>query len=162
MTVRRQAGRRRGAVAVESAIVYPVLFLLLFGLIVGGLGVFRYQQVACQAREAARYACVHGSRYQKEQKQPSPTADQVRTQVVLPLAAGMDPGQLTVQLDWLDEVNSTVTPWDQASRDPMGTTQQGQPVTHRVRATVTYQWFPELFLVGPINLRSVSELPMAY
>jgi Flp pilus assembly protein TadG len=162
MTYRRQAARRRGAVAVESAIVYPVLFLLLFGMIVGGLGVFRYQQVACQAREAARYACVHGASYQKETKQPSPTADQVRQQVVLPLAAGMDPSQLTVQLDWVDEVNSVVTPWDQASRAPMGTASQGQPVTNRVRATVTYQWFPELFLVGPINLRSVSELPMAY
>ena len=35
--------RRRGAVAVEAAVVYPVLFLLLLGVIVGGMGVFRYQ-----------------------------------------------------------------------------------------------------------------------
>jgi Flp pilus assembly protein TadG len=162
MTVRPRSARRRGAVAVESAVVYPVLFLLLFGLIIGGLGVFRYQQVACQAREAARYACVHGARYQKDTKQPSPTADQVRTQVVLPLAAGMDPSALTVKLEFIDEVQGTVTDWDQAGRATTGTTTQGQVVTNRVRATVTYTWFPELFLAGPINLRSVSELPMAY
>ena len=41
--------RRRAATTVEAAFVYPVMFFLLFGLIVGGLGVFRYQTVACQA-----------------------------------------------------------------------------------------------------------------
>src|SRR5262245_32113567 len=107
MVVRSRPGRRPGAVLVESAVVYPLLFLLLFGVIVGGLGVFRYQQVACQAREAARYACVHGADWQRETKQACPTAAQIREDVVLPLAAGMDPSKLTVKVEWIDETSGT-------------------------------------------------------
>ena len=43
--------------------VYPVTILLLLGTVVLGLGVFRYQQVQCLAREGARYASVHGPQY---------------------------------------------------------------------------------------------------
>jgi Flp pilus assembly protein TadG len=149
-------------VLVESAIVYPVLFLLLFGLIVGGMGVFRYQQVACQAREASRYACVRGARRLLETGQLPPTAATIKQQAVVPLAAGMDPGKLTVQVQWVDEVAGTVSDWDTAIKWPTGTTTTGQVVTNRVRVTVSYQWFPELFLAGPVNLKSVSEVPMAY
>jgi len=162
MVVRTRPGRRRGAVLVESAIVYPLLFLLLFGLIVGGLGVFRYQQVACQAREAARYACVHGAQWQKETHQTCPTAAQVREDVVVPLAAGMDPAKLTVKVEWIDEITGAAADWDEASKWPTGTTQAGDRVTNRVRVTVTYAWWPEVFLAGPINLKSVSEVPMAF
>ena len=162
MVVRSRPGRRRGAVLVESAVVYPLLFLLLFGLIVGGLGVFRYQQVACQAREAARYACVHGAEWQKETHQTCPTTAQIQQDVVLPLAAGMDPCKLRVKVEWIDEITGAVAGWDQASKWPTGTTQAGGRVTNRVRVTVTYKWWPEVFLAGPINLKSVSEVPMAF
>jgi Flp pilus assembly protein TadG len=162
MVARSRPVRRRGAVLVESAVVYPLLFLLLFGLIVGGLGVFRYQQVACQAREAARYACVHGAQWQKETGQPCPTAAQIRQDVVLPLAAGMDAAKLTVQLEWIDETTGTAAAWDHASKWPTSTTQDGQRVANRVRVTVTYAWWPEAFLAGPINLKSVSEVPTAF
>jgi Flp pilus assembly protein TadG len=162
MRFRSRPVQRRGAVLVESAIVYPVLFLLLFGLIVGGLGVFRYQQVACQAREAARYACVRGARRLLETGQVPPTAAAIRTQVVLPLAAGMDPTKLTVQVQFLDEVAGTITDWDLATKWPTSTTTSGQLVTNHTRVTVTYQWTPELFVAGPVNLKSVSEMPMEY
>src|SRR5436305_13843054 len=89
---------RRGAMTVEAAIVYPVFLMLLLGLIVGGMGVFRYQQVACHAREAARYASVHGSSWQKATGQTSPTTADVRRDVVPPLAAGMDTDELAVQI----------------------------------------------------------------
>jgi hypothetical protein len=149
-------------VIIESALVYPLLFLLLLGLIVGGLGVFRYQQVACQAREASRYACVHGARYQKDTGNPCPSQAQILQQVVLPLAAGMDPQNLSLQLQWIDETKGAVVPWDQAGKWPTGVDVTGATVNNRVRATVTYQWWPEVFLAGPINLSSVSEIPMAY
>jgi Flp pilus assembly protein TadG len=154
--------RRPGAVLVESAIVYPLLLLLLLGLIVGGLGVFRYQQVACQAREAARWASVRGARYQMQTQQPSPSAATIRQTAVVPLAAGMNLSQLTVQVQWIDETTGTVYDWDQVSRWPTGTTADGTVVTNRVRVTVTYQWWPEVFLTGPINLKSVSEEPMSF
>ncbi len=31
-----------------------------------------------------------------------------------------------------------------------------------VRVTVTYSWYPELFLVGPITLQSVTQTPMSF
>jgi hypothetical protein len=31
-----------------------------------------------------------------------------------------------------------------------------------VTVTVTYQWLPEFYLVGPINLSSTSKAAMAY
>jgi Flp pilus assembly protein TadG len=162
MVYRSRSPRRRGAVAVEAAVVYPLLFLLLFGLIVGGLGVFRYQQVAFQAREAARWACVRGSSYRKETGQSSPTAADIREQVVLPLAPGMDPAQVGVQVEWVDGVTGQASDWDQSSKAPTGLTPAGDPVANRVRVTVTYQWFPEFFLSGPIYLKSVSEIPMSF
>src|SRR5258708_3477681 len=54
---------RHGATLVEFAIVGPVTFMLLIGLMVAGMGIFRYQEVAHMAREASRYASVHGSQY---------------------------------------------------------------------------------------------------
>jgi len=56
---------RRAATAVEASIIYPITFFLLLGLIVGGMGMFRYQQMASLARETARYASVHGTDYAK-------------------------------------------------------------------------------------------------
>ena len=47
--------RRRGTTTLEFAITCPIVFFLVFAIIVGGLGVFRYQEVAALAREGARY-----------------------------------------------------------------------------------------------------------
>jgi Flp pilus assembly protein TadG len=127
MTSRPSFARRRGAVILESAVVYPVLFLLLFGLIVGGLGVFRFQQVAWHAREAARYACVHGARWAKDTGKPCPTAAQIRQDVVVPLAAGMDADALALQVNFLEESTGAVTPWDQAGKQPTGVGPGGAP-----------------------------------
>jgi Flp pilus assembly protein TadG len=58
--------RRPGAVLVETAVVLPVVLLLLLGLLVGGMGVVRYQEVAHLAREGARYASTHAGRYAED------------------------------------------------------------------------------------------------
>jgi Flp pilus assembly protein TadG len=55
--------RRRGTTSIEFVMSCPVVFFLIFATIVGGMGVFRYQQVAALAREGARWASVHGSPY---------------------------------------------------------------------------------------------------
>ena len=49
------------------------MVMLMICIIIGGMGVFRYQQVAGLAREAARYACVHGSEWDKATDQACPT-----------------------------------------------------------------------------------------
>jgi hypothetical protein len=36
------------------------------------------------------------------------------------------------------------------------------PTGNKVTVKVTYQWFPELFLVGPFVLTSTSTAEMAY
>ncbi|HEV3085414.1 MAG TPA: TadE/TadG family type IV pilus assembly protein [Gemmataceae bacterium] len=151
---------RRGAVLVEGAIVYPVFLMLIFMLIIGGMGVFRYQQVACLAREAARYAAVHGSGWHKETGQTCPTSSAIQN-AVLPLAVGMDPNKLSMQVQWVGQVSGTVQSWDSVSKHALSVNTSNQGVVNRVRVTVTYQWTPQLYLVGSINLQSTCEIPMS-
>jgi Flp pilus assembly protein TadG len=159
MICRQPQQRRRAALVVEGAIVYPVLFLLLFGLIVGGIGVAQYQEVACQAREASRYACVRGSNWAKATGKSSPTAAQITSAAVLPVAAGMDESKLTVQVQWVNGVTGAAVDWDSSSKAPTTQTSKGA-VANLVRVTVSYQWFPDWGVVGPMTLKSVSEMAM--
>ena len=52
---------RRGQALVEFALVFPILALVLFGIITIGIWVFYQQQLSNAAREAARYAAIHSS-----------------------------------------------------------------------------------------------------
>lgn len=154
--------QRRAAVTVEAAVVYPLLFLLLFGLIVGGVCVFRYQQVALLAREAARYTSVRGTSCQKETNQPPPTAAQIAQQVVLPMSAGMEPDRVTVQVQWVSPASNTVVDWDSSRKSPTSLDKQGNPVANRVRVTVTYVWDAGILFPAPLTLQSVCEIPMSF
>jgi Flp pilus assembly protein TadG len=145
---------------VETAIVLPVFLFLLLGLIVGGMGVFHYQQAACLAEEAARWASVRGGDYQKDLNQSSPTQDQIFQQAVLPLAVSMDTSQLSLDVQWVNQAANTVQAWDTASLAVKSVTAQGEYVTNTVRATITYNWSPGLFL-GPVSITSVCEAPMS-
>ena len=49
----------RGQALVEFALIAPLLFLLIGGVITTGIGVFYQQQLTNAAREAARYAAIH-------------------------------------------------------------------------------------------------------
>lgn len=50
-----------GQALVEFALVAPIFFLLLFGIIEGGRFILYYQTLNNATREGARYAIVHGS-----------------------------------------------------------------------------------------------------
>jgi Flp pilus assembly protein TadG len=153
---------RRGALTVEAAIVLPVVLFLILALIIGGMGVFRYQQVACQARDAARWTSVRGSQWHLATRQASPTQDEILKNAVLPLAAGMDTTKISIQVEWIDEVTGKVVPWDSSRKSPRTLTKANQGVTARVRVTVTYQWNPGVLVPGSLNLTSVSEMPMSF
>jgi Flp pilus assembly protein TadG len=153
--------KRRGAVALETALVYPVLLLVFLGLVVGGMGVFRYQQVACQAREAARYAAVHGGDWQKATDKNSPTQSEIFTNAVLPLLAGMSSDSVTIQIQWIDQSSGTAVDWDKASKSPHSITASGESVTNTVRVTINYQWSPDI-IFGPIYMTSTCEVPMTF
>ena len=50
---------QRGQALVEFALVAPLFFLVIGGIITFGIGVFYQQQLTNAAREAARYAATH-------------------------------------------------------------------------------------------------------
>jgi Flp pilus assembly protein TadG len=142
---------RRGTTTVEFAITCPIAFFIIFATIVGGLGVFRYQQVAALAREGARWACVHGAEYADDHQVADPTAQDVFDQAIEPLIVGLDPAQLTC----------TIT-WDKSNEPLRVENDYESPFGNTVTVTVSYQWLPEMYLVGPYNLTSTSTAQMVY
>jgi hypothetical protein len=148
--------------ALEAVIVYSAVFLLMLAMIDGAMGVFWYEQVACQARDAARWASVRGSGWQQETGQTSPSQSDILNNVVVPLEVGMDPCKVTLLAQWIDQTTGQASNWDSASKSPKSSTATGGVVTNHVRVTVTYKWTPSFFPVGPLNLRSVSQMPMSF
>ncbi|HZT80204.1 MAG TPA: TadE/TadG family type IV pilus assembly protein [Gemmataceae bacterium] len=150
--MRLRHASRRGATVVEAAVTAPAVFLLLLGLVVGGMGMFRYQQVASLARQAARYASVHGTQYAKDTGNPAATPADIYNSAIAPNAVGLDLSRLSYAVTWntsnrpyhTDIVNNTVV-----------------ATGNTVSVTVTYQWVPEAYL-GGVTLTSTSVMPMSY
>jgi Flp pilus assembly protein TadG len=92
--------RRRGTSLVEFALVLNIFSILIVGIVVIGLGVFRYQEVSLLAREGARWASVHGTLYAKATGQPAATASDVYTNAILPRLLALDTSQLTYSVTW--------------------------------------------------------------
>ena len=151
MLRRRNHKRRRGTTAVEFAIAAPILFFILLATMIGGMGVFRYHQVASLAREASRWACVRGGQYEKETGNPAATPEDVYNNVILPGATLLKPDHITYSVTW-DQSNMPLQVIDDV-QEPFGNT---------VTVTVSYQWFPEMYVIGPINLTSTSTAQMMY
>jgi Flp pilus assembly protein TadG len=53
--------RQRGAVAIESALLFPLLVLLIFGMIEFGLLLYNRQVLTNASREGARYGIVQAT-----------------------------------------------------------------------------------------------------
>jgi Flp pilus assembly protein TadG len=154
MRVRKVRRVRRGAVMLEAAIVMPVLFMLIFGLVIVGMGTFYHQQVTLLAREGARYASVHGATYAKETGGAKATAASVYTGGILPRVIGLD----TTKLSY------TVT-WDHTSEwpvyQPTGATNLYK--INYVTVEVTYLWNALAFPGVPAatrTLTSTSRMPL--
>jgi hypothetical protein len=125
---------RSGTTVVEVAITAPVAFLLIIGLMIGGLGTFRYQQVAALAREGCSYAVTHGPYYAKRTGQPQATSTDLLNNVIKPLAVGLDQSALQCTLTY-DTANGIAT------------------------VVLTYTWMPEAFLPAT-TLSSTSVMPI--
>ena len=151
--MRRAPQRRSGATVVECAVVYPAVFLLLIGMLVGAAGIFRYSQLASLAREAARYASVHGAQYAKEMKVTAPAPADIYNNVVLPMAVGFD----TTQLNYSITYNTT----NAVYHTVLDVNNNVTPIQNTVTVTLTYQWVPEAYL-GSITMSSTSVMPMCY
>ena len=142
---------RAGFAATESVLVLPVLSAVILGTVIGGYGIFRYQQIALLAREGARYASVHGGQYQQETGNAAATPQDVYNNAILPFATNLDLSQLTYSVTW----NTDNMPYHM-------TADYEKPVANTVTVTVSYKWFPEAYFVGPITLSSTSTVPMSY
>jgi len=150
--MRQRRTFRRGATLVEFAIVAPVTLLLVIGLLVGGLGVFHTHQLAMLAREASRWAAVHGTDYASATGKPAATASDVYDKAIKPYAVGLNASKITYTVAW-DTSNS---PAHAATIDG-----KSVKVTNKVTVTVNYHWIPEAYL-GGFNLSSTSTSVMSY
>ncbi len=149
----RRAPQRSGATVVECAFVYPVLFVLVLGMMVGAGGIFRYSQLASLAREGARYASVHGQQYAQENNVTAPTPDDIFNNVIAPMAVGFD----TTQIGYAITYNTTNWPY----HTTLDNNNNVVPIQNTVTVTLTYQWVPEAFL-GGVTLSATSVMPMSY
>ncbi|MBY0523979.1 MAG: hypothetical protein K2R98_11305 [Gemmataceae bacterium] len=154
--------RRSGAVVIECAIIYPVIFMMTIGLVVGGLGVYRYNELAHLSHSCARYASVHGGGYSSENKVAIsagtlPSVDlaylqnYVKNQAIL-----LDKTKLTVSVNMITSAGSN--PWSLTNN---GVVTGGNADV--VSVTVTYVWVPEVaYFTGPITMSHTAVLPMSY
>jgi hypothetical protein len=178
---------RRGAVVFEAAFAYPAAFFIILITVIGGFGIFRYQEVAYLAREGARYGSTHGARFRSDAAEgvgtpgtadgsstvtttlsdgstqtytilwykTDPTATSgsdtswtgdIYDNSIRPNLVALDKKSMTVRCGWPTVINQTDKPdnWPGS----------------KVMVSVSYQWFPEMIVVGPINLTATSSMPV--
>lgn len=126
--------RRAGSALVEVAFIAPLTLLLVIGILIAGIGVLRYQQVATLACEGARWASVHGPQYEKMTNSAPITENDVFQNAIKPLASSSNPKDFVVDLEWGPD-RTTVT------------------------VSVQYLWVPQAFL-QPVTLVGRSEMPV--
>ena len=143
---------RRGATIVEMAFIAPVTFFLLVGIVVGGIGIFRYQEVSSLARQSARYASVHGTQYAADTGNAAATPTDIYNNVIAAENVSLDPSAVTYSVTW----NSNNAPYHTTIVNGSLT-----PVTNTVTVTITYQWIPEA-LFGGVTMSSTAVTPMSH
>ena len=84
----------RGQSAVELALIASVFLLVLFGIIQLSRAVYSYNLVSYAARDATRYAIVHGS------DSITPATSAAVKNFVLNESNGVDASQFTVATTW--------------------------------------------------------------
>jgi Flp pilus assembly protein TadG len=145
--------RQRGVATVETAIVFPLLALLVIMAIDLTGGIYRYHQIATLSRAAARYASVHAGQFAEETRQPAATLDTIRTNVLNPLSVGMDSSKLACAITWLPFGSNYPYRIDSSS---------GSRKQNAVRVQVSYPWRPISLFLYPITLTSTSEMTISY
>lgn len=138
---------RRGATAVEAAIVLPVLFAVLFAILDLGIAATRYNAIAEVAHRVAREAVLHGSLSEDSADMWGPSeysGTLADGSEVMATAANMiptmDASDVRVRVSWPDVDNSP--------RD-------------RVRVDVEYDHVPLVPLFcpwGTLELRSTATM----
>ncbi len=145
---------RRGAVAVEAAIVLPVFLLIVLGMIDLALAVMSQNALSEAARDGSRQAVVHGelapSGWKGGPWGPTPI-DEPGTATGIPAVAAVEPmlsvcplDNTRVQVEWLTNSNKS-----------------GSPV--RVTASGDYHPLVTYIFGSPsIRLSASSTMPIAH
>jgi Flp pilus assembly protein TadG len=168
MIVRSKRSGRNGVTTVELAIIGPITFFLVIALLIGGMAIYRYQQVAHLAREGSRYASTHGGQYHLDGIDAQTGVPQIASSADLQAylatkTVGLDPSGLTITISW--SAPPQYLPSNMPSYDDTDPTlvPPGQiTIYNYVTVTVSYQWMPEMYLSGPITLTSTSTIAMSY
>jgi Flp pilus assembly protein TadG len=150
MRLRRQP--RRGTTMVEFAVISSVTVLILIGLLAFGLRIFCYQQVARVARDASRWASVHGTGYAQATGNSAATAAVVYNNAIVPNAQGLNLSNLTYSVTW----NTSNSPYH---------TVTVSGVTKNVANTVTVAINYSCLQIGPfaaLTVSSTSTTPMSF
>lgn len=131
---RKHGRRERGQSLVETAIVFPILLLLLAAVVDFGRAFDAYIVLTNAAREGARWGSV----------KPELTADEVKQFVVEDVLGS---GTNITQMSGFTALNVDV---------------QGQVDWDYVQVTVWYDfplWFGQLIGFGEVRLTQVAEMP---
>jgi Flp pilus assembly protein TadG len=149
--------RSRGQALAEFALIAPLFFLLLFGIIEAGRFIFYYEVLSNATREGARYAIVNGQRSLTCSTGPDagtsttscdPTGDDV-AQKVRDSAIGVLGTAVNVERCWWYSACDFTTHGD-------GNYLRGATVT--VRATYTYSSLVPLVPLPNITVEAESSL----
>jgi Flp pilus assembly protein TadG len=92
--VRRRASTQKGSAIIEGACVTLVFLAMIFGIMDWSRMMFANNFVSSAARDATRYAMVHGS------SSSSPALASDLTTLVKNEAVGLDPTKITVSTTW--------------------------------------------------------------
>lgn len=123
---------RNGQSSVEFAMTISGMLILLLAIVNFAMAVYAYSFVCYGARDATRYAAVHGA------TSPSPVSSSDVSNFVLSEAGGLDPGRLTVATTWSpdNQPDSTVA----------------------VQVQYNFQFMIPLAQLASVNLTSTSQL----
>lgn len=142
-TWRRFMPRERGTALIEFAFSMVVTFVLIFGMIDFGRGLYSYHFISNAAREATRFASVRGALCSGSISPCPADAADVRTYVMQIVPQGIDPTQVTI------------TPtWPTRNYPPVCTSTRGYPGCP-VEVKVSYN-FSYIFPAAFYNLAPVS------
>lgn len=145
----KHRGGEKGQSIVEFAMVVTIFFAIVFGVFDFGIAAYTYHYVSNSAREAARWAIVHG----QDSSSPA-TATDVENYVkdAGRLPPGINPANMTVTTEW---------PGDATNPDcTAGSKKHGCPV----KVTVLYNYdFLLPFITSPaLQIQSSSQMVIAH
>ncbi len=93
------------------------------------------------------------------------------------MAVGLNPSNITysssvtgpaIQVQWGTATSGSLvwTAWDSSTKAPTSynpnSTPPGAPEYNYVSVTVGYKWTPELYITGPLYLKSTCVMPMSF